>query len=208
MPPEQKEIFFVTGSSRKAVENGPHIEAFTQRGFDVLLLVDPVDEWVVQSLTEFDKRKLKSATHGDIDLGEPADKAAEENVSAALSAVKAALGNKVKDVRASRRLTDSACCLVADEGDAGANMQRLMKMLDANAEDSPRILELNPTHPIVQNLNRLAAAEPQGEQLKLWSELLFDQAQLAEGVVKDPVELVKRIQQLLTQVTTTAVGKT
>jgi molecular chaperone HtpG len=207
MPAEQKEIYFVTGPSRKAVESGPHIEAFTKRGFDVLLLTDPVDEWVVQSLTEFDKRKMKSAAHGEVDLGDPADKAAEENVTAALAAVKAALGAKVKDVRASRRLTDSACCLVADEGDPGANMQRLMKMLDANAEDAPRILELNPSHPIVKNLNELAAADPGGERLKLWSELLFDQAQLAEGVVKDPVELVQRIQALLTQVTTTAVGK-
>jgi molecular chaperone HtpG len=207
MPEEQKEIYFVTGPSRKAVESGPHLEALTKRGFDVLLLTEPIDEWVVQSLGEFDKRKLKSAAHGDVDLGESVDKAAEENVSAAITAVKGALGERVKDVRASRRLTDSACCLVAAEGEAGANMQRLMKMLDANAEDAPRILELNPTHPIVQNLNALAEKEASGESIKLWSELLFDQAQLSEGVVKDPVELVQRIQKLLTQVTTAAIAK-
>jgi molecular chaperone HtpG len=207
MPVEQKEIYFVTGPSRKAVESGPHIEALTKRGYDVLLLTHPVDEWVVQSLTEFDKRKLKSAAHGEVDIDGGEDKKEEEGVAAALAAVKAALGARVKEVRASRRLTDSACCLVAEEGDPGANMQRLMKMLDMKAEDSPRILELNPQHPIVKNLNALAVADPNSDRIKQWSEVLFDQAQLAEGIVRDPVELVKRIQSLLTEVSSSAVSR-
>jgi len=173
----------------------------------VLLLTDPVDEWVVQSLTEFDKRRLKSAAHGDVDLGDESDKKAEESVAPALAAVKAALGDKVKDVRFSRRLTDSASCLVAEEGDPSANMQRIMKMLDAAAEESPRILELNPSHPIIQNLSALAAGDPGEGRVKQWSELLYDQALLAEGVVKEPALLVKRIQALLTEVTNAAVPK-
>jgi molecular chaperone HtpG len=207
MPPEQKEIYFITGPNRKALESGPHIEAVTKRGYDVLLLTDPVDEWLVQSLHEFDKRKLKSVAHGDVDLGDASEPKGEEEVSAAISAVKAVLGERVKDVRASRRLTDSAVCLVAEEGEIGVNMQRIMKMLDMKAEDSARILELNPSHPIIQNLNVMAATEPQGERVRLWSELLFDQAQLAEGVVRDPVELVKRMQQLLAEATTAALEK-
>ena len=118
----------------------------------------------------------------------------------AVSAVKAALGDKVKDVRFSRRLTDSASCLVADEGDPGANMERIMKMIDGKTEDSPRILELNPPHPIIKNLSALAKANPASPRLVAWSELLLDQALLAEGVLEDPLELMKRIQGLLTEV--------
>ena len=201
MPGDQREIYYVTAPTRRSAEEGPHLEALKRRGFDVLLLTDPVDEWVVQSLKEFDKRRLKSAAHGDVDLGDESDKKAEEGLGPAIAAVKAALGERVKDVRFSRRLTDSASCLVAEEGDPGANMQRIMKMLDATAEESPRILELNPSHPIIQNLSALAAKNPSTERVKEWSELLYDQALLAEGVVKEPALLVKRIQSLLTEVT-------
>jgi molecular chaperone HtpG len=207
MPADQKEIYYITGPNRRAVEEGPHLEALKKRGYDVLFFTDPVDEWVAQSLHEFDKRRLKSAVHGDVDLGEETDEKAKEGVAGVLPVVKDALGAKVKDVRFSRRLTDSASCLVADEGDPSANMQRIMKMLDANAEESTRILELNPSHAIIKNLAALSASDPSSERIKQWSELLFDQALLAEGIVKDPMDLVKRIQALLTEVTTAAVGK-
>ena len=208
MPADQKEIFYVTGPSRHAVEQGPHLEALKKRGYDVLLLIDPVDEWLVQSLHEFDKRKLKSAAHGEVEVGDEPDDKAKEEVASAISAVKAALGDKVKDVRFSRRLTDSASCLVAEEGDPGANMERIMKMFDGKTEESARILELNPSHAIIKNLSALAASDPASGRVKQWSELLYDQALLAEGVVKDPIELVKRIQSLLTEVSTEAVRKT
>jgi molecular chaperone HtpG len=204
MPDGQKEIYFITGPSRAAVEQGPHLEAVKKRGFDVLLLVDPIDEWVVQALTEFDKRRLKSIAHGEVDLGDSADTREESDVAAAVAAVKAALGDRVKDVRASKRLTESASCLVAAEGDPGANMERLLKMIDGKGADAPRILELNPTHPIVKNLQVVAAREPSSARLAQWSELLFDQALLAEGVVKDPTKLVRRIQELLTEVSSAA----
>jgi molecular chaperone HtpG len=212
MPADQKDIYYIAGPSRRAVEEGPHLEALKKRGYDVLFFIDPVDEWVAQSLQEFDKRRLKSALHGDVDLGDDAeekakDDKAKEEVAGVLLLVKTALGAKVKDVRFSRRLTDSASCLVAEEGDPSANMERILKMLDAKSEESPRILELNPSHPIIRNLSALGAAEPQSERIAQWSELLFDQALLAEGVVKDPIDLVKRIQSLLTEVTTAAVTK-
>ncbi len=201
MPADQKEIYYLTAPTRRSAEEGPHLEALKRRGYDVLILTDPVDEWVVQSLTEFDKRRLKSAAHGEVDLGDQEDANAESAAAAALPAVKSALGEKVKDVRFSRRLTDSASCLVAAEGDPSANMQRIMKMLDAKTEEPPRILELNPSHPIIQNLSTLAAKDPNAERVKEWSELLYDQALLAEGVVKEPAALVKRIQNLLSEVT-------
>jgi molecular chaperone HtpG len=207
MPADQKEIYYMTGPSRRALEQGPHLEAFKKRGIDVLLLTDPVDEWVVQALPEFDKRKLKSAAHGELDLGgSAADETPKEGEGkAALDAVKKTLGSRVKDVRFSRRLTDSASCLVAQEGALGANMERIMKMMDASGAESPRILELNPNHAIIKNLDRLASRSPASEQVAQWSELLYDQALLAEGVVKEPAELVQRIQRLLVQVSSQVV---
>jgi molecular chaperone HtpG len=207
MPEGQKEIYYVTGLGRRAVEQSPHLEAFRKRGYDVLFMVDPVDEWVVKTLNEFDKRRLKSVTHGDVDLGSEPEKAdqPEEAVDEAVAAVKAALGDRVKDVRVSRRLTDSASCLVAAEGDPGANLERIMRMMDQNAEESKRILEINPAHPVVKNLNILAKREPGSARIQQWSELLLDQALLVEGVVQEPAKLVKRIQELLTEVSGAAV---
>jgi molecular chaperone HtpG len=207
MPDAQKDIYFVTGLGRRAVEQSPHLEAFRKRGYDVLFLTDPVDEWVVKSLVNFDKKRLRSVAHGDIDIGdEPAQKQDEAEASAAVDAVKKALGDRVKDVRASKRLTDSASVLVADEGDPGVNFERIMRMVEKEAgPETKRILELNPSHPIVKNLAALATREPGSPKLTEWSELLLDQALLSEGVVQDPARLVKRIQDLLTQASEAAV---
>jgi molecular chaperone HtpG len=210
MPAAQKDIYYLTGPSRRAVESSPHLEAFKKKGYEVLFLTDPVDEWLVQSLTEYDKRKLRSIAHGDIDLGDESSKEeqkkASEEVQDAVGAVKAALGEKVKDVRASQRLTDSASCLVAAEGDLGVNMERIIKMMGESAPEAKRILELNPQHAIVRNLNVLAKREPGSDRVKLWSELLYEQALLAEGMVTDPAKLVRHIQDLLTQASAAAVN--
>lgn len=208
MPESQKEIYYVTGLGRRGVEQSPHLEAFKKRDYDVLFFTDTIDEWVAKSLFEYDKRRMKSIAHGDIDLGEVDAEAppAPQDVSAAVKAVKEALGDKVKDVRVSRRLTDSASVLVASEGDPGANFERILKMMDEKTSESKRILEINPTHPIVINLSTLAARDPSSANVKAWSELLFDQALLAEGVVQDPAALVKKLQDLLTQVSAAAVG--
>ncbi|MDC0741830.1 molecular chaperone HtpG [Polyangium mundeleinium] len=210
MPESQKEIYYLTGTSRRGLEKSPHIEAFKKRGYDVLFMTEPVDEWVVQTLTEYDKRRLRSIAHGDIDLGEKdekADEKANEQIKSAVSAVKATLGERVKDVRASRRLTDSASCLVAAEGDLGVNMERIMRMMGEDAPQAKRILELNPESPIVKNLSALAEKDPSAEPIKLWSELLYEQALLAEGVVVDPAKLVQHIQDLLVQASNAAVAR-
>jgi len=204
MPEGQKEIYYITGLGRAGVERSPHVEAFRKRGYDVLFLTEPVDEWVVKALNEYDKRRLKSVTHGDVDLGEEKEAKDEPTINAAVTAIKSALGDRVKDVRVSRRLTDSASCLVAAEGDPGANFERIMKMMDQSTQESRRILELNAGHPIVQNLNKLAERDPSSERVQQWSELLYDQALLAEGVVPDPSKLVRKIQDLLTQVSSAA----
>jgi molecular chaperone HtpG len=197
MPEDQKEIFFITGMSRRAVESSPHLESFRKKGYDVLFLVDPIDEWVVQATPEFEKKKLKSVVHGDIDLGEAPPEG--EQPDAALSAIKAALGDRVKDVRFSKRLTDSPSCLVSDDGDPGANMERLLRMMDERATEKKRVLEVNASHPIVKNIAALAVSESGSARLANYCATLYDQALLAEGVVEDPAALVKRLSELLAE---------
>ncbi len=204
MPDEQREIFFITGSSRKALISSPHLEGFKKKGYDVLFLTDPIDEWMVEALGEFDKRKLKSVVHGDIDLGETAETG--DDADAALRAIQKTLGDRVKEVRFSKRLTDSASCLVSADGDPGANMERIMKLIDERALEKKRILEVNPTHPIVRDIGRLAAKEETSERVQAYCETLYDQALLAEGVAEDPAKLVRRIQDLLGQAAAAAAG--
>jgi len=209
MPEAQKDIYYVTGLSRRAVEQSPHLEAFRKRGYDVLFFIDPIDEWLTRALFEYEKKSLKSVAHGEVDLGEDQSEEPkkEEDVTAAVAAVKKALGDKVKDVRVSRRLTDSASVLVAADGDPGANFERIMKMMDKEGVTAKRILELNASHPIVKNLSALAAKDAEAPQLAVWAEMLFDQALLAEGVVEDPARLVKRFQDLLIEVSNAAVAR-
>ena len=212
MPAAQTDIYYLTGMNRKAIETSPHLEAFRKKGFDVLFLVDPIDEWVAQSLTEYEKKKLKSVMHGDIDLGgEPEDKSAEfeeADPTQALSAIREALGDRVREVRFSKRLTDSASCLVSEEGDPSANMERIMKMLDERAQQKKRILEVNPKHPAVKNIEILVKRGDAADKVRAYAEVLYDQAQLAEGVVDEPAKLVKRIEDLLTQATAAATTST
>ena len=207
MPEGQTDIYYLTGMNRRGIETSPHLEAFRKKGYDVLFLTDPIDEWVVQALTEYDKHKLKSVTHGDLDLGEEENKDKEfedKDPTEALTVLREALGDRVREVRFSKRLTDSASCLVSEEGDPGANMERIMKMIDDRAQEKKRILEVNPKHPIVKNIALLAAKEEAKDRVKQYCEMLFDQALLAEGVIEDPAKLVKRIQELLTQATNAA----
>jgi molecular chaperone HtpG len=207
MPSEQREIFYLTGPSRRALEGGPHVEGARKRGLDVLLMTDPIDEWVVQALADFDKRRLRNIAQGDVDLGPEPDAPAVAEVAHAIAAVKKALGDRVSDVRVSKRLTESVSCLVAPEGGPTANMQRLMRMMDGKTEASPRILEFNPGHPIIKNLEVVARRSPDSPKLLAWAELIYHQALLAEGVLEDPASLVTRIQELLTEASAAEVAR-
>ncbi|MCC6527015.1 MAG: molecular chaperone HtpG [Polyangiaceae bacterium] len=205
----QEAIYYITGPSREQLVESPHLEVFKKRGIDVLLLSDPIDEWLVKSVSEFDKVPLRSAAHGDLELGsdEPARDAGQKDaLEAAAKAVAAALGDKVAEVRLSKRLTETASCLVSREGDPGAHFERIMKMLDETAAQKKRVLELNPDHPFVKNLATLVARDPQASHIALWAEMLYDQALLSEGVVPEPRKLVKRIEDLLVEVSRARVG--
>ena len=153
MPSEQKEIYFITGESRQFLENSPHIETLRKAGYDVLLMTDPIDEWVLESINEFDGKKMVSAAKAKLetdskvskDLEETAKKASEEKGGKDLiGKLKELLGDKVKDVKFSSVLTESASRLSGDDYDPSPYMQRIMKALDKNAQDFKRILEINP----------------------------------------------------------------
>ncbi|MCK6387488.1 MAG: molecular chaperone HtpG [Zoogloea sp.] len=195
----QDKIYYVTADSFNAAKNSPHLEIFRKKGIEVLLLSDRVDEWVVGNLTEFDGKPLASVAKGGLDLGsleDEADKAAVEKETGELKdlldKMKTSLGDKVKEVRVTHRLTDSPACLVADEHDMGMNLARLMKAAGQNMPISKPILEINPTHPVVLRLKY------EDKQFEDWAAVLFDQALLAEGgTLDDPASFVKRINQLM-----------
>jgi len=210
MPAGQDAIYYITGESREALAASPHIEACRARGYAVLLMTDAVDEWAVQELQTYAEKPLRSVTQGDLDLDKPTpsddeeakdDEAKSESdpgvLGPLLERARAVLGERVTDVRTSKRLTDSAACLVDAEGGLGRNMERILKAAGREIPSRPRILELNPNHRFVSAANALAQREPESPALGQWIELLHDQAHLAEGQVPDPAGMVKRIQAIL-----------
>ena len=208
MPEGQKEIYFITGTSRKALEGSPHLEIFRTKGYEVLFMLDPVDEWVVQSLNEFDGKKLKAVDRGDVELGSEEEKKEQEakkeehvkHYKDLLEFVKETLKDRVKEVRLSGRLTDSACCLVADEYGMNANMERILKAMNQEVPESKRVLELNPEHPIMQVLSKLFEQDKSNNKLLDYCELLFDQALLTEGSpINDPLRFTKLVSELMVE---------
>jgi molecular chaperone HtpG len=206
MPEGQKEIYFITGTSRKALEGSPHLEIFRSKGYEVLFMLDPVDEWVAQSLTEYDGKKLKAVDRGDVDLGTEEEKKEQEakkeeqvkQYKELLGFIQETLKERVKEVRLSSRLTDSACCLVADEYGMNANMERILKAMNQEVPESKRVLELNPTHPIMQVMSRQFEQDKGNNKLLDYCELLFDQALLTEGSpIGDPLRFTRLVSELM-----------
>ena len=199
MKPEQEKIYFVTAETFNAAKNSPHLEVFRKKGIEVLLLSDRVDEWVVSNLSEFDGKALVSVAKGGLDLGkleDEAEKQAQEkdagDFKELTEKIAKSLGERVKEVRVTHRLTDSPACLVADEHDVSGNLARILKAAGQNAPASKPILEINPHHPVVL---RMKAEESRFDD---WAAVLFDQALLAEGGhLDDPATFVKRMNQLM-----------
>jgi molecular chaperone HtpG len=201
MQAEQKAIYYITADSFAAAKNSPHLEIFRKKNIEVLLLSDKVDEWLLGSLTEFEGKKLQSIAKGDLDLGDletdtekEIQKKIEEEAKTLIERVKTTLGDAVKEVRVTHRLTDSPACLVAGEHDLSGNMARILKAAGQNAPESKPILELNPTHKLVKKL------EVETEETKFadLAHLVFDQALLAEGgQLNDPAAFVKRMNNLI-----------
>jgi len=198
----QASIYYVTADSRDAAGNSPHLEIFRKKGIEVLLLTDRVDEWMLTFLHEHDGKQLVSVAKGDLDLGELADaeeKKTRERVAGdyqdLVARVKAALGDRVSEVRVTLRLTDSPACVVADRDEMSQHLQRLLKGAGQKTPEMKPILELNPQHPLIERL-KTESAEGIGE----WALLLLDQAMLAEGgQITDPAAFVKRVNRMLAQ---------
>ncbi|OGA66827.1 MAG: molecular chaperone HtpG [Betaproteobacteria bacterium RIFCSPLOWO2_12_FULL_65_14] len=198
MKPGQDKIYYVTAESFLAAKHSPHLEIFRKRAIEVLLLHDRVDEWLVAGLTEYEGKTLVSVARGHLDLGKIGTEGAKDEDhqvgehAELLRKLKAALGDKVKDVRISERLTQSPSCLVADEHDMGGNLARILKAAGQNVPQSKPILEVNPAHAIVRRL------KPGDERFADWASLLFDQALLAEGgQLDDPAGFVTRTNELM-----------
>ena len=205
MPEGQEAIYYVLGESETAVANSPHLEAIKARSWEVLYMTDPIDEWAVQGLKEFDEKPLVSAAQADLELDESdeAKKDREERgdvLEGLLGRFQAVLDEEVGEVRLSARLTDSPCCLVVPEGGHHAYLERLLRAQDPTTPKTKRILELNPTHPVIENLRQLHEQDPEGVGLTGWIEMLYDQVLLTEGSpVGDPGRLARRMTDLIRQ---------
>ena len=199
MKDSQVRIFYITAENYTAAKNSPHMEIFRKKGIEVLILTDRVDEWMLSFLTEYNEKNLASVAQGNLDLLKLADeeekKQNEENQAGfkdTIEKMKTVLGNKVKDVRVTVRLTDSPSCLIADEKDLSGNLQRMLKAAGQKVPNMKPILEINPNHPIVQSLKY------EDKHFDDWTNLLFDQAVLAEGgALADPAAFVKLMNNML-----------
>src|SRR5450432_86233 len=206
MKPDQKEILYLTGESRKAIENSPHLEAARQKGYEVLFLSDPVDELVVQYVFEFEGKHLKSLNKGTVNLGTEEEekqraeqlKPKEADYAAFMAASQKKLEEYVKQMRLSTRLVGSPACLVTEEHEFSPNLERLLNQSKNNAPRQKRIMELNPEHPLVTRLYERFKANPEDPSVGDAMELLFHLALLAEGSeIADPVRLNQLTLELL-----------
>jgi molecular chaperone HtpG len=201
MQPEQDVIYYITADSFAAAQHSPHLEIFRKKGIEVLLMSDRVDEWLLGSLTEFEGKMLQSIAKGDLDLGKlesdtekEIHKKIEADAQTLVEKIKQTLGDQVKDVRVTHRLTDSPACLVSDAQDLSGNLARMLKAAGQNTPDTKPILEINPTHKLVKRLETEAADQVFSDL----AHVLFDQALLAEGgVLNDPASFVKRMNSLI-----------
>jgi len=197
MKEEQEKIYYITAESFAAAKNSPHLEIFRKKGIEVLLLHEQIDEWLVTHLNEFDGKQLQSITKGDLDLGKLEDeeekKQAEkvtEELKPFIERIKEALGDKVKEVKITHRLTNSPACLVADAQAMDASLERMLKAAGQSIPGSAPVLEINPEHALVQSIK----GEADEDLFKDWASILFDQAQLSEGAqLEDPAAFVSKM---------------
>lgn len=207
MKPGQDAIFYVIGDSVAQAARSPHLEGFRAKGVEVLYFTDPVDEFWSGAVGEWKGKKLKSVTRGGADLAkiegeskeasadaEDKDAKAPANVQSLIAIFKLALGDAVKDVRTTDRLTDSPACLVADEGDVDIHLERLLRQHRHIDKLAKRILELNPKHALIERLAALVGKDGTTEQLQEMAWLLFDQAKILQGeTLEDPAAFTRRL---------------
>jgi molecular chaperone HtpG len=202
MKPEQKDIYYIAGEKLEQIQNSPYLEKLKQKGFEVILLTEAIDEWVTQGITEYKTKKLVSITQAGLDLdteeekkqNQETQKAQLERFKAVMEKMKLSLSEFVKDVVVSDRLTETPVCLVSAQNEMSANMQKILsKMEGYNQSAGKRILEVNLSHGIFEQMMNLS-----DEQIKTWSEILYNQALLAEGsALPNPSRYSKLISDLM-----------
>jgi len=206
MRPGQEAIYTITGDNLDVIKQSPQLEGFRARGVEVLLMTDPIDEFWVPAIGSFKDKSFKSATRGGVDLDKitpPEDRKDEKSeppakLASLIAIFKLALGDAVKDVRSSDRLTDSAVCLIADEGDMDMHFERLLKQHRQLDTISKRILELNPHHKLIERLAATVGEAGASDQLSEFAWLLLDQARIIEGEqLPDAAAFARRLSTVL-----------
>ena len=200
MPESQQDIYYITGDKRSAVASSPALEYYRSKGYDVLFMTDPIDEWVMQSMFQYLQKNFKPVSKGDFEDKESEDKvkAAGEKYSKLVDFLKTTLEDKVNIVRFSGRLTESPCCLIVDGSALPPHMERLFKAMHQEVPVSKRIFELNCDHPLIAAFNNKLESGENTETLKKFANALYNQALLLEGSPLDnPVEFASTITELL-----------
>jgi molecular chaperone HtpG len=207
MPEDQDEIWYLTAESRESALVSPHLEAFRKKGWEVLILTDPVDEWFISSLESFEEKTVKSVSRGQLDIEDEEDGEDKADLTGFTPWIEEILEGAVSGVRESNRLTDSAAVLVDSEDGISANMERILRQANQEIQASGRVLELNAKHPLIRNL---AALHEQGkaDSVAPMARLLLDDALLMEGSVKDAPAIGRRLQDLLVRASQAELGGT
>ncbi len=201
MAEKQDKIYYIVADSYEAARDNPALEIFRKKGIEVLLLSERIDEWLMSHLSEYKEKQFQSVTRGDLDLGDlddAEDKKQQEELEKSfenqVKRFEKALGDKVKSVRVTHRLTQSPACIVTDDNDMSTQMAKLMEAAGQKVPETKYIFELNPEHSLVQQV----AALDNDEKFAEWANLLLDQATLAErGSLKDPAQFVTRLNRLM-----------
>lgn len=199
MKPDQKEIYYITGENMTALINSPHLERLKEKDYEVLLMIDPVDEWVVQSLPEYQGKKLKSAEKGDLDL-DASDEKKEDDYTALFDHIKSQLADKIKEVRASTHLKESVSCLSGNNYDMSAYMEKILKATGQESPESKRVLELNVNHPVFKKIKTVFDNDKDAPVLSDYSQLLHDVAVISEGgKVENPSRFSRLVGNLMAE---------
>jgi molecular chaperone HtpG len=197
MPPDQKEIYYITGENLSALINSPLLEQLKSKDYEVLLMTDPIDEWVTQALAEYDGKKLKSAEKGDLDL-DKVDKDKKDKYETLFKHIRAQLEDTIKEVRPSTRLTDSVACLSGDTYDMSGYMEKILKSAGQPTPENKRVLELNMAHPVMEKVHGMFETDKKDARLDDYIHLLLDLAVIAEGgKVDDPSRFSKLVGELM-----------
>jgi molecular chaperone HtpG len=197
MPPEQQEMYYITGENTAALINSPLLEQLKSKDFEVLLMTDPIDEWVTQALAEYDGKKLKSAEKGDLEL-DKVDEEKKGKYETLFKHIRVQLEDAVKEVRPSSRLTKSVSCLSGNTFDMSGYMEKILKSAGQKLPENKRVLELNMDHPVMEKIRGMFEADKDDPKLSDYIHLLFDLAVIGEGgKLDDPSKFSKLIGDLM-----------